>query len=324
MAEPPFVSVIVPVRNGEGRLENLLGSLDGQDYPRDRYEVIVADGRSEDRTVEIAKSFGAKTLDNPKIVQGAGRNLAVDAAMGEIVAFSEDDCVLPAGWMRSGVERLMKEPDAAGVGGPTPPPDSAGTFALAANFVFTLAGGAGYSVQSGAARGSEAEDLPGGNSMYRKEMLRRYLPIREGLAEDVDLNFRMRQAGERLLFAPEFFAWHRRRETPRSFYRQIRRYGIGRARLGRELPGVVRPMHWAAAFAAPAGFASLAALAAAGLAWAAVLALVIFVLFTMAMAWRSGTGGAASVMAPLALVIFAAAWSAGFLAEKFFPGRPKP
>ncbi|MGK7346824.1 MAG: glycosyltransferase [Candidatus Nitrospinota bacterium M3_3B_026] len=324
MAEPPFVSVIVPVRNGEGRLENLLRSLDGQDYPRDRYEVIVADGRSEDRTVEIAKSFGAKVVDNPKRVQGAGRNLAIAAARGDIIAFSEDDCVLPPGWIRAGVEHLMREPDVAGLGGPTPPPDSAGTFALAVNFVFMMASGAGYSVQSAKVNGTEAEDLPGCNSMYKRRILENYLPTREGLAEDVELNFRMRRAGERLLFVPEFFAWHRKRETPRSFYRQIRRFGIGRARLEGIHPGVVRPLHWAAALAAPAAVVLVAALAAAGFVWAVFTALVVFFLLAALMSLRSGESGAVSMMAPLALVIFAVAWSAGFLAEKFFPGKPKP
>ena len=55
----PFVTVVIPVKNGEGRLEHCLDSLALQDYPEDRYQVIVADGRSTDRTAEIARSRGA-------------------------------------------------------------------------------------------------------------------------------------------------------------------------------------------------------------------------------------------------------------------------
>lgn len=323
MNDLPFVSVIIPVRNGEGRIERLFESLAGQTYPKNLFEVIVADGRSTDRTAEIAKNFGAKVIDNHKLVQGAGRNMAVKEARGELVAFSEDDCVVPPDWLRIGVSYLENQ-EITGVGGPTPLPESAGCFAKASNVIFTMASMAGYSVQSEFGRAREAEDLPGGNAMYRKNVLERFLPIREGLAEDVDLNLRMRKEKARLLYAPDFMAWHYKRETPGGFYRQIRRFGIGRRRLGRDIPEAVRPLHWVTALAAPAGLVASALCCVYGcflyLAAAVAMALLSLVIRTMI----AGEPFGVAVRAPFAAIIFFIAWSVGFLTETMFPGKAKP
>ena len=59
---PPRISVIMPTLNAEAILENCLGSIAGQTYPRDRIEIILADAHSKDRTREIAKKYGCIVL----------------------------------------------------------------------------------------------------------------------------------------------------------------------------------------------------------------------------------------------------------------------
>ncbi|MFO0930448.1 MAG: glycosyltransferase [Gemmataceae bacterium] len=93
----PFVSVIVPVRNEQAFIADTLGQLFRQDYPTDRFEVLVADGRSTDRTREVIADFqrhhpNLRLLDNPRCWSSAGRNAAVHAARGSIVLLVDGHC----------------------------------------------------------------------------------------------------------------------------------------------------------------------------------------------------------------------------------------
>lgn len=103
----PFVSIIVPVKNEELRLSKLLEVLCALEYPRDRYEVIVADNGSSDRTVEIAHLFpGVVVCVQPTGGSYAARNAGIRVSQGEIIAFTDSDCTPESGWLRAGVARL--------------------------------------------------------------------------------------------------------------------------------------------------------------------------------------------------------------------------
>ncbi len=223
MSDFPFISVVIPVYNGEGRIENCLRSLKEQDYPSERFEVIVADGMSTDKTVEIARRYGATVLPNRRRDQGAARNEALKMVKGDLLVFPDDDCVLPPQWLSTG-KKWMEDESVDAVGGPTPSPDSASDFTKAVDLIFGLASSIGYSVQSGRFEPRVVNDLPGGNTMYRSDVLRAMAPVREDFAEDVDLHLRMIGKGHKLLFAPDFIAWHHKKDTPVKFFRQIRRF----------------------------------------------------------------------------------------------------
>ncbi|HEY3836739.1 MAG TPA: glycosyltransferase [Bryobacteraceae bacterium] len=89
----PSISVVIPVRNERQTLPELMTQLVDQDYPRDRYEILVVDGQSTDGTGNLVRRRYAKSavkvrvLDNPKRVAAAGRNLGIAAASGEILVF---------------------------------------------------------------------------------------------------------------------------------------------------------------------------------------------------------------------------------------------
>lgn len=98
----------MPTLNSERVLEECLWSVGAQDYPRDSIDVVVADGGSTDRTIEIITSFKAKFADirigvvaNPLATGEAGKAAGLREATGEIVAFVDSDNVLPASdWLR--------------------------------------------------------------------------------------------------------------------------------------------------------------------------------------------------------------------------------
>src|SRR5262245_33757011 len=95
----PFISVIVPVRNEAACIEGTLAELLPQDYPRDHFEVLVADGRSDDVTPELVRAVAARhanvrLLDNPGRWSSGGRNRAVRAARGDVVVLVDGHCEL--------------------------------------------------------------------------------------------------------------------------------------------------------------------------------------------------------------------------------------
>ena len=92
MGKKPFFSIVVPTYNEEEYLPKLLKSLSRQTFKN--FEVIVSDADSEDKTVEIAKKFGAKVIKGPRKGPGAGRNLGAKKAKGDWLIFFDADVIL--------------------------------------------------------------------------------------------------------------------------------------------------------------------------------------------------------------------------------------
>jgi cellulose synthase/poly-beta-1,6-N-acetylglucosamine synthase-like glycosyltransferase len=106
--ELPFVSVIVPHFQDLAGLELCLAALEFQTYPRDRFEVVVADNNSPVGLDAVR----AVTRDRASLVlvaqKGAGpaRNGAVEASCGDVLAFIDSDCVAETNWLSEGVKAL--------------------------------------------------------------------------------------------------------------------------------------------------------------------------------------------------------------------------
>jgi glycosyltransferase involved in cell wall biosynthesis len=112
----PYVSIIVPVFNESNNLGECLNSLVCQDYPKNRYEVIVVDNGSTDDSVSIAKKFTDKVFIKEEVKVGGVRNFGAKKAKGEILAFIDGDCVASEKWLSKAVEFLSHEM-IGGVGG---------------------------------------------------------------------------------------------------------------------------------------------------------------------------------------------------------------
>ena len=105
----PMISVIVPVKNGSTHIRDLLDSLERLDYPKDRLEVLVVDGNSTDSTKEVVSEYPVKLLTEERPGINAARNTGLKHSTGEIVAFTDADCVNiceTARDMRSDLENL--------------------------------------------------------------------------------------------------------------------------------------------------------------------------------------------------------------------------
>jgi glycosyltransferase involved in cell wall biosynthesis len=124
MPRLPFASIIIPALNEEAFLRECLESALRLDYPKDRYEVIVVDNGSTDATVRIARAFGVTVLERPGLKIGAVRNAGYHASCGEVIAFTDADCVLPESWLATGQAFLLEEGVGAVGGGILVRPDS--------------------------------------------------------------------------------------------------------------------------------------------------------------------------------------------------------
>src|SRR5579875_2145397 len=98
----PLISVIVPVRNERSTLPRLLDQLLKQNYPPDRLEILVVDGRSTDGTAELVRRRYAQSripvrvIENPKITAAAGRNAGIRVSAGDVLLFLDGHCLIPS------------------------------------------------------------------------------------------------------------------------------------------------------------------------------------------------------------------------------------
>jgi glycosyltransferase involved in cell wall biosynthesis len=110
------ISVIIPSYNEEKNIERCLKSICAQEG-LDDYEIILVDGGSTDRTVEIAEPYVAKVLSDDSNGPGFARNLGVKECKGEIVVFTDADTEVPPGWLKE-YGRAFQNPKVVGAGGP--------------------------------------------------------------------------------------------------------------------------------------------------------------------------------------------------------------
>ena len=112
-----MISVIIPAYNAERTLPFTLRALQNQTLPRDLYEVIVVDDASTDGTAAVAHEFGVRYRMQNKEGPAAARNLGVRAARGDIILFTDADCIPAENW----IEKMVKpfeESRSGGGGGP--------------------------------------------------------------------------------------------------------------------------------------------------------------------------------------------------------------
>ncbi len=101
------ISIVIPTLNEGEYLEGCLKSINAQDFPGD-VEIIIADGKSTDRTVKIAREYGAKVVVEPKRTIAAGRQAGAKAASGDIVVFTDADARPKPGWLMHLCEPFSK------------------------------------------------------------------------------------------------------------------------------------------------------------------------------------------------------------------------
>ena len=117
-AARPHVSIIIPVFNQGQALSSCLRALATQTYPADRFEVIVVDNGSEPPIIDVTREFSfARCIREEKPGSYAARNRGVQASNGEILGFTDADCVPADTWIERGVHAVQSLPGDGMVGG---------------------------------------------------------------------------------------------------------------------------------------------------------------------------------------------------------------
>ena len=109
MKSLPFISIVIPVYNDEKNICKLIESLKEMNYPKELIEIIVVDNNSNDRTKYFLKKYNIKYFKENKIQSSyAARNKGIENASGEIIAFTDSDCIVTTNWLKEGVNALIK------------------------------------------------------------------------------------------------------------------------------------------------------------------------------------------------------------------------
>jgi glycosyltransferase involved in cell wall biosynthesis len=238
--EYPFVSVIIAARNEEKYIGKLLDSLVNQTYPKDKFEVLIFDGMSQDRTLQIAERYKSllnlRIFVNPKIRQVFAFNRGIEEAKGELFLIVNAHSFLKEDFIEEDVRTFLKirniEPKLAGVGGIY--------INVYENLLSKIIGLMYYSSFSGA-----------GSYRYKREphfsdsvifgVFDKRIVISNGkfdedfiVGQDKELPLRLRSKGFKFYTNSNIVAYYHARSTFRGFVKQTFNYGVSRGLLVRK------------------------------------------------------------------------------------------
>ncbi|MFC1935026.1 glycosyltransferase, partial [Chloroflexota bacterium] len=221
---------------------------------RHQYEIIVVDAGSDDDTVNIARKYADKVLQGKPAT--INRNGGVAEAEGEIICFTDSDCVVPANWIDGLVDGLLrlndKDNKIVGVGG--------GNVALSeSNFSMELAISKAirsplisFKARNMAVYKDERQVLhnPPMNSALFKWAFEATGGFQEqpGYPEDLDLDIKINIKGYKLFYIPSLLVQHRHKTDRQKFAAQMRDFGRKRVRVNREYPSFSRFYHYGPLF----------------------------------------------------------------------------
>ena len=215
----PKVSVIVCSYNGAKTLERCLESLRRIEYPD--YEVILVDDGSKDDTEEIAsRNRWITYLRQENSGLSMARNVGARAATGEVLAYTDSDCMADPQWLYFMVGTLLSGAY-AGVGGPNVSPP-------AENWIQACVAAAPGGPNHVLLTDQIAEHIPGCNMAFYKWAFERvggFDPEYRKAGDDVDFCWRLQQDGQIIGFSPSAIVWHYRRFTLAAFRKQQNGYG---------------------------------------------------------------------------------------------------
>ena len=223
-------SIIIAVRNESKHIEQCMQSVFNQDY-KGLYEVIVVDGMSNDGTYELLKKLQKKhdfkLLQNPLLNAAAGRNTGIKHAKGKYTAFIDGDAVANKEWV-SQIKKTFEKNDVAGVGGPDLLPQDSTNRSKMIGQVMTspVARGGKFnpSTQHSLMDKEKLVDhIPTCNLCLKKEVFKNVGMFDEKFVkgQDLELNYRIRKAGYKLLYSPRIKVVHHRKHHMKDFSNQI-------------------------------------------------------------------------------------------------------
>ena len=252
--ELPRVSVIIPVRNEVAFIGGNLEGVLAQDYPADRLEILVADGRSTDGTRDTItrmaervaqEGSGARIVlvDNPERIMPTGTNAAIRQSTGDVIVLMGGHAKMPTNYLRACVTTIFDR-DADAASGAL---DSVGTGLVGEAIAAAMSSpfGIGNSGFRTATQGEpfEVDTIPFG--AYRRSVFERIGLFNPAMVrhQDYEFNYRVRMSGGRMLLIPGVRATYHVRSSLAALWRQYWPNGIWKGRFVRRFPQSLRMRH---------------------------------------------------------------------------------
>ena len=228
-----MLSIIVPTYNSEKTIRRLLNPLFSTKTDV-KYEVIIIDGCSTDKTVEICKEYPVTIYNNPKIHAAAARNIGIAHANGDICAFIDSDCVPGNRWMEI-IEYELSNDDVMAIGGKMiayPPKNKIESFS-GHIFLDTIMK---FPNERKVMSGNRIENaFITANCAYKRDflcMLHGFDEFFSNNGEDLDLFWRaINSKCGKLVYVPELWVEHSFPDTLKKLFLKYRQYGIGSSKL---------------------------------------------------------------------------------------------
>lgn len=218
------ITVIIPTYNSEKYISRVLRAI----YEKSTcipHQVIVVDGSSKDSTVEKAREYPVEVLLNPKISAATARNKGIIFSRGDIIAFTDSDCVPDKNWLENIFNRFKNNPELVGIGGKMLPLEPRNNIE---NFSANVFLNEIMKFPDQALKPSK-KFLPGSfitaNCAYRKKALIKvggFNDFFKNNGEDIDLFWRMiDKFPMRLLYDPSLIVYH---SFPDSYITLVKKY----------------------------------------------------------------------------------------------------
>jgi GT2 family glycosyltransferase len=248
MTVSPQVTLVVAARNEERHLAACLDSIIAQTVGLQALQVLVVDGRSEDRTRDIFAEYQARygdslaLIDNPRRITPCAFNLGIAAATAPYVGFVSAHSTLAPDYVAECLSALERS-GADDVGGPlnmTSDGYVAGAIAVATNSPF----GVGNAAWRYATEETYVDTIfPG---MYRREVFERIGTFDEELVrnQDDELNFRLTQSGGKIFLTPKIKTYYVNRSSLGKLWRQYYDYGFWKVRVMQKRGGAASWRHY--------------------------------------------------------------------------------
>jgi cellulose synthase/poly-beta-1,6-N-acetylglucosamine synthase-like glycosyltransferase len=224
--DKPFVSVVVPVRDGEPTIAPCLDAILAAEYPEDRREIVVVDNGSSDGTSAVIQARPVRYLHEPRRGVSHARNRGIAESRGEILAFVDADCLVEPQWLVELV-KPFEDPAVGAVAGdlqhvePTTAAERQSARLLGNWQRFAFTSNPAYPITANAAYRRDVLERIGG---FDPHMVR---------AQDVELGLRFQEhSGRRLAYAERATARHRNRTTWVGFFRQQLGWAYGAGLVG--------------------------------------------------------------------------------------------
>lgn len=226
MDSPLLVSVIIPVHNGENLIAGCIESLCDQDYPKDRYEIIVVNNASTDNTEEVVRKFndvpGLFYLYEPIRGSYKARNAGIKQAKGNIIAFTDADCITDRQWLKRGVEGF----EGANIGCVAGEIEGYKPNNYIEQYLID---------KKELSQGKTLDEAfmsyaKTANVFYGKTVFGKIGPFEEKWISggDADLSWRMQiETDYKIKYIPEALVYHKHRTTIGSMFKQCTKWGIG-------------------------------------------------------------------------------------------------